>query len=378
MRSRPDVAGPRRLLVIDSYVPRPAWGAGYPRAEALVAAAASLGWAVSLLPLDPADDGAGAALAPGVEVLVGHGAAGLAEALRMRRGEWDAVLVSRPENMRVLRAADGPPWGLLGGARLIYDAEALFSGRTAQRAALLGTPLDPAVQAALLAEEIGLTAGVDAVIAVTPAEAAVFRAGQAAPVHVVSHPVHPRPGPPFAARRGFLFVGRLNEQDAPNWDGLRWFIRDAWPRIRSALPDVFLNVVGGLHADTADLQAPGVRLLGPLAELGPAYDSARVFVAPTRYAAGVPIKALEAGAAGLPIVTTRLIAGQLGWRPGTEATAADDPADLADLAVRLHQDPAGWAAMQRAAQVRLAADHGSARFRQALGEALGWNSPLNP
>jgi len=360
----------RRLLVIDGFVPRQAWGAGYPRAEALVNTAAGLGWAVSLLPLDPADTGAGAALAPGIEVLTGHGAAGLAGVLQTRRGAWDAVLVSRPETMRVLRAADAPPWPLLGGARLIYDAEALFSARTAQRAALLGAPLTHAAQAALLVEELRLTAGVDAVIAVTPAEAAVFRAGQTAPVHVVSHPVHPRPGPPFAARGGFLFVGRLNEQESPNWDGLRWFIQAAWPRIRTALPDAVLDVVGGLHADTADLQAPGVRLLGPLPQLGPAYDRARVFVAPTRFAAGVPIKVLEAAAAGLPVVTTRLIAGQLGWQPGTEAAAADDPEGLAALAVRLHQDPLGWAAMQRASQVRLAADHGATRFRWALSGAL--------
>src|SRR6516165_5151624 len=54
-----------------------------------------------------------------------------------------------------------------------------------------------------------------------------------------------------------------------------------------------------LHPDCSELEALGVRLVGPVADLHPLYDAARVFVAPAHVAAGVPIKILEATAAGL-------------------------------------------------------------------------------
>ncbi len=103
------------------------------------------------------------------------------------------------------------------GCRLIYDAEALFAARTIVMHSANGSPLSPAEADALIDEEIGLTAGADAVICVTPAEAAMFCDRQQAPVHCVSHPVTVRADVSgFDARRGYLFVGRLLEQDSPN------------------------------------------------------------------------------------------------------------------------------------------------------------------
>ena len=366
-----------RLLVLDGFVPRRAMGAGYPRAQALLNAASRLGWAVTLLPLDPADTGWGpvrAELSWEVEVCGGVGEAELAAFLRARAGYYDVVLVSRPENLQALRRSIGTGREALGRARLIYDAEALFSARLATKASLEGRPHSALAQAALLAAELAPVAGIDAVAAVSPAEAAILKAGQAAPVHVLSHPAQPRTGPPFAARDGFLFIGRLLERDAPNWTGLQWFVHGVWPLIRARLPSAVLRVVGALHADQSGLTAPGVALLGPLSDLDPAYDAARVFVAPTRFGAGVPIKVLEAAAAGLPIVTTRLIASQLEW--GADAIAADDgPAAMADEALRLHTDAAAWTAMQAGAWERLEARHGAARFDAALSALLDGAAP---
>ena len=66
-------------------------------------------------------------------------------------------------------------------------------------------------------------------------------------------------------------------------------------------------------------------------DIRPFYNQARLFVAPTRYAAGIPHKVHEAAAYGLPIVTTSLIAQQLGWKHETELLVRDDPINLAQL-----------------------------------------------
>jgi glycosyltransferase involved in cell wall biosynthesis len=75
--------------------------------------------------------------------------------------------------------------------------------------------------------------------------------------------------------------------------------------LRASLPDAILSIAALLHAGHAELEAPGVQFLGPVADLGPVYDSARVFVAPIQFAAGVPIKMLEAIGAGLPTIWGR-------------------------------------------------------------------------
>ena len=48
-------------------------------------------------------------------------------------------------------------------------------------------------------------------------------------------------------------------------------------------------------------------------DLTPLYEDARVFVAPTRYSAGISLKVIEAAARGVPIVCTPLVSRQLGW-----------------------------------------------------------------
>ena len=64
-------------------------------------------------------------------------------------------------------------------------------------------------------------------------------------------------------------------------------------------------------------------------DLTPLYDDARVFVAPTRYSAGISLKVIEAAARGVPIVCTPLVARQLGWISGEELLTAETPAEFA-------------------------------------------------
>jgi glycosyltransferase involved in cell wall biosynthesis len=202
-------------------------------------------------------------------------------------------------------------------------------------------------------------------------EAKAFRDRHLAPIYVLGHSIAPRfDAPGFEGRHGFLFVGRLLEPWSPNWRGLEWFIREVWPLIRSKLPDATLIVAGHLHPDCSELGALGVRLVGPVADLHPLYDAARVFVAPVQFAAGVPIKILEATAAGLPTAATSLMARQLGWAPSVEIAAEDEPMSLAAAAVALHEERSAWGAVRAAAQQRVAREYTAEAFRRRLRELL--------
>jgi len=364
----------RRVLLADGVVPLNAVGAGYPRTQAILNEAVAMGWFVTFLAVNPAPidwTAAQAELAPEIEITAQGPKTSIESFLRARRGYYDVVMVSRPDNMNAFTQLVRSDPGILGGARLVYDAEALFVGRAVQAAKLHGTEIPPEQIATMIRDEMAQTAGADAVIAVTPAEAAVFREGQPVPVSVVSHLVEPRTGPPHEARSGFLFIGRLLEPGSPNWEGLAWFVQKVWPLIRAELGDVTLEVVGALHPDGHVLGGPGVNLHGAVADLRPFYDRARLFVSPTRYAAGVSIKVLEAVEAGVPVLTTALIASQLGWVSGQELLATDDAGEMAFQAIEPYRLERSWIGLQVRASARLEAEHGRARFRAGLREAWG-------
>lgn len=367
----------RCLLVVDDLVPLASLGSGLPRTKAILRTASDLGWNVVFYPLSRTDIEWSATwleIPKNVEIIL-DGAPGFADFMVARQGYFDTALVSRPHNMAFVSAH------LRGGVakdsdvRLIYDAEALFALREILRAEVAGTPL-PAEEAQLMvSSELAICDNADAIICVTEAEASIFRnrlsEPHRPPVGVLSFPTEQKEGAPgFEAREGFLFIGRLLETASPNWDGMMWFLRECWPHVRRALPGATLTVVGHVHPAHEQLDAPGVRFIGPLDDLETAYDAARVFLAPVRFAAGIPIKILEATAAGVPTVGTRLMARQMNFEPGREIMAEDEPIAFAEAAVALHGDRGTWLEMRNAAQRRIQAEHSAARFRSSLAEIL--------
>jgi GT2 family glycosyltransferase len=370
----------RRLLVLDNEVPLRALGGGCLRMREMLIEAAAAGWLVSFFPMhNPNVDWAAARadLPCEIEILSDRDAANLGEFLEERRGYYDLILASRAENMALVCATLRARPYLIYGTRLIYDAEAPLAARTIAEAALEDHPLPPDEVDRILNGEIGLAERADAIICVTEAEAKAFQERHLTPVYVLGHSTEPRfDAPGFEGRRGFLFVGRLLEQQAPNWRGLKWFIREVWPLIRSKLPDAILIVAGHLHPDCSELEALGVRFVGLVADLRPLYDAARVFVAPVQFAARVPIEILEATAAGLPTAATSLMARQLGWEPSVDIAAEDEPMSLAAAAVTLHEERSAWGAVRAAAQQRTACEYSAEAFRGRLHELLDGRLPF--
>src|SRR5262249_4608399 len=135
-------------------------------------------------------------------------------------------------------------------------------------------------------------------------------------VEVVGHAIAPAPTRRnFEERQGFLFVGAVHEEASPNGDSIIWFLEQILPRIQRGIGQQIPVTIAGINKSerVKQLAGPAVRITGHLPDLMEVYDSARVFVAPTRYAAGIPHKAHEAAARGIPIVATPLLASQLGW-----------------------------------------------------------------
>ncbi|WP_284615589.1 glycosyltransferase [Aquabacterium humicola] len=373
-------AGTPRVLVIDDRVPLPSLGRGYPRAAALAEALVRAGAFVTHYPLlFPEEDWAAVpqALPETVEVMQGLGTAGLADFLHQRRGSYDIVLVSRPHNMELVQAIRRRSADALGGARLVYDAEALFSLRDIARAAVRGSPLAPLEQRRRIAEEMALAEGSDAIVAVSDAEARHFRAAGRAEVHVLGHALVPTPTTTaFEQRRGFLFVGATEGDESPNTDSLLWFVREVWPLVCAELgDDAQLDVVGPCEsASVRALQDQRIRVHGRVDAVEPFYERARVFIVPTRFAAGIPHKAHEAAANGVPMVVSPLIADQLGWHDAALPRAADARGFAAGC-VALHRDREAWLAARRYLLDAVERDCAPQVFERTVQALLGAAAP---
>ncbi len=81
--------------------------------------------------------------------------------------------------------------------------------------------------------------------------------------------------------------------NAMNQKGLFDFLRFAWPRIRQAVPEAELHVVGAVGQNLTGAE-PGVVKLGFVDNLEEAYDRARLVINPAVAGTGLKIKTLEA------------------------------------------------------------------------------------
>jgi GT2 family glycosyltransferase len=364
----------RRLLMIDNEVPYRALGSGYPRAQEILNEASALGWFVTFYPMHGIEVDMTAAymeLDRRIEICDKRGIHELASFFSDRIGFYDTVMVSRPDNMALFWQAIADRPHVLHGVKVIYDAEALVANRELVQRVLTGEMM-PAMKAeTLISEEVALAVGCNVVIAVSEAEAEPFRRRGFSSTYVLSHSVKSRPNLiPFSDRKGFLFVGRLLEKSAPNYDGMRWFIQEVWPKLRDRLGGVHLTVVGALHEDASELYAAGVRLLGKVESLEPHYDEARVFIAPTRFAAGIPIKVMEASAEGLPVVATPLIADQLKWVDKEDILVGGDSEAFVEACVALYEDADLWSRVRHGALEQIQRGHSHTEFVKTLRAIL--------
>jgi GT2 family glycosyltransferase/glycosyltransferase involved in cell wall biosynthesis len=369
----------KRVLFIEDTVPLRMIGSGFVRSNDIVRTMASMGYMVTVYPINGSGfevAGVYADMPDDVEVLYDRTLEGFPEFLILRRGYYDVVWVARTHNIGTVRAMIEQVHGETGDAPpVVLDTEAIESVREAQQAALAGSAfdLDAAIRRELRDGPFCRT-----VVAINTAEAAMARRAGVGDVAVLGHLRTPRPTPrPFAQRSGMLFVGAIHRMDSPNYDSLCWFIDEVLPLISRELTwQTRLTVVGytgeGVALDRFR-EHPRVTLRGTVADLVPLYDSHRVFIAPTRIAAGVPYKVHEAASFGLPVVATDLLRRQLGWSDGRDllAVEATDPAGFAGRVVALQRDEALWQRLRDGALERLRQENNPADYEAALGAVLG-------
>lgn len=365
----------KNILVIDDLAPNPSLGYGYPRAHNLLTVLAHQPLNVSFIPtLNHCFDPEVTEYFQGLGVEMFYSVKNrndlqIKAILNERRRVYDYALISRPHNMSALYKYIKK---MNPKCKIIYDAEALFSYRHITYVQnVLKKEVSEKHTERMIRNELKNLIKADSVFTVSERERNIMAKFGVKNAEVVSHPVDIRSsGTGFSTRKGMLFVGAIHEPDCPNEDALLYFLHEIYPLIRSDMKDP-VNIIGVCNSSKVrEFESDQIRILGRVKDLNSYYDSCRIFIAPTRYAAGIPLKVAEAASHGLPVILTPLLAEQLGWRDGIEAMVGETPQSFAEKSIRLYNEEELWKNIQISAWDVLKRDFSRKQFEHRVRKAF--------
>jgi glycosyltransferase involved in cell wall biosynthesis len=154
------------------------------------------------------------------------------------------------------------------------------------------------------------------------------------------HEVHGR-RQPHAPRRDLVFIGGYGHP--PNSDAMEWLAREIVSRLRQAIPDIQVHVLGDIPAaKQGQLTQAGLQFHGRVANLAPWLDSCLASLAPLRFGAGVKGKINMAMSYGVPVIATTLAIEGMQLTDEIDVLVADDAAAFVRAVQRLQADENLW------------------------------------
>lgn len=367
-----------RVLFIDDRVPLKNLGSGFPRARTILQTITELGWFITFYPLNESnlvDDWQDIyeTIPDTIEVMRGYGLNKLEQFLTERAGYYDILFISRPPNMKNVNILYNKSPNLFSGLKIIYDAEAIWSIREIQELTIQGKSISEKTAAESIDNEVALAKIADTILAVSNSEAQYFKDAGYHDVHVLGHALAANPTiNNFEERKDILFVGRMEEDGSPNVDSVLWFTSQVLPLINAGRTEpVKLYLIGKNGAKKLkEITSPDVLLLGAIDDLTGWYNNCRIFIAPTRFAAGIPLKVPEACANGVPVVLTPILAKQLNWQHEHEVLVGETAAEFAKQCSRLYDNKQLWQQIRTNAINQLDKEHSITKFAITLEEVL--------
>ncbi|MDY0747247.1 glycosyltransferase family 4 protein [Paucibacter sp. R3-3] len=175
--------------------------------------------------------------------------------------------------------------------------------------------------------------------------------------------------PPTDGAPTVVFTGSMDWE--ANVDGIRFYIDEVWPRVRAKRPDAQLRVVGkNPPLGLVQRNEPGVSFTGFVDDVRRHVRDAQAFVIPLRVGGGTRIKAFEAMAMGLPVVSTSIGIEGLDVVHGLHFLRADGADALAEATLQLLADAELRLSLSRAAREVVEARFGHRVASDVFGRIL--------
>lgn len=177
-----------------------------------------------------------------------------------------------------------------------------------------------------------------------------------------------KPGVEFDGGTTVLLSGNLGYR--PTVRAALWFADRVWPKLLDLVPSARWILAGARPAPAVQRLAslPGIEVHGDVDDLGSFLNRAAVAIAPMASGSGVPIKILEAMAAGVPVVVDPWSAD--GLEDPSAVVVADGEAAWVDALQGLLGDPRVAAAQAVKGYEAWCADYQPGRVRARILDAV--------
>ena len=165
-----------------------------------------------------------------------------------------------------------------------------------------------------------------------------------------------------------LISGSFGHYWSPMDFGTRWFLKEVWPIVLKNCPNASLHIVGKNSDKLFESEsALNIKVHGFVSTIEPYLISSAVSVVPLWYESGTRFKILEASAAGVPSVSTKLGAEGLKFENMKEIWISDDAIQFAKY-ISMHLQFGYNQDLSTSLRLKIAADYGPAKLKSQLIE----------
>ncbi|SRX75589.1 glycosyltransferase [Aequorivita antarctica] len=147
----------------------------------------------------------------------------------------------------------------------------------------------------------------------------------------------------FNQRENLLFIGSFLH--TPNLDAVKYLHNKILPNLLKILPTLKIDIIGSYAPqEILDLNSENFRILGFVEDISEYFNSAKLFVAPLAFGAGIKGKIGQSLEFGLPLVTTEIGAEGFDFSSNAELMIApiDNPEVFAEKIISLYTNENFW------------------------------------
>jgi len=159
-----------------------------------------------------------------------------------------------------------------------------------------------------------------------------------------------------------------------NVDGVTYFCREIWPRVKRAAPEARFRIVGrNPDPRVKQLASDDIEVTGRVESVTDHLRQTAVFVVPLRIGGGTRLKIYEAMAMRKAVVSTTIGAEGLDVNHNRDILLADDPQTFADSVIEMLRDHPRRMILEAAAGEKAALYDWSVvtdRFEESLAQTI--------